>query len=108
MADEAQMLPVLSVNKYGKGQGIYLADFNFTNANTRLLLNLISTASNEDHNDRYLTSNFETECAYYPENRSLIVINNSNTSQTTDIILKEETNTMTLEPYQTVILRNVE
>ena len=34
-------VPTLTVNKFGSGMGIYMASFEKTNRNTRLLLNLI-------------------------------------------------------------------
>ena len=65
----------------GKGQGIYLSGFEVNNANTRMLLNLILDAGGEAPNGLYLTDNAEMECAFYPESRTLVVINNADTVQ---------------------------
>lgn len=70
-------VPTLTVNKFGSGMGIYMASFEKTIENTRLLLNLILLAGGEDRNGLYLTDNCCTECAYYPGSGQLVVINNS-------------------------------
>ncbi|WP_274484149.1 1,3-beta-galactosyl-N-acetylhexosamine phosphorylase C-terminal domain-containing protein [Paenibacillus polymyxa] len=38
---------------------------------------MIRFAGNELHETKYITDNLYTECAYYPESKILIVINNS-------------------------------
>ena len=45
--------PTLTVNKFGSGMGIYMASFEKTIENTRLLLNLILLAGGEDRNGLY-------------------------------------------------------
>ena len=73
--------PLLARNVFGKGQGIYLSGFEVNNANTKMLLNLILDAGGEAPNGLYLTDNDEMECAFYPESRTLVVINNAETAQ---------------------------
>ena len=81
-------VPTLTVNRFGKGYGIYLASFEKTIENTRMLLNLIRMAGGELENDLYLTDNIYTECAYYPGSGQLVVINNSDQPQTTGVQTK--------------------
>ena len=98
---EENGLPTLSVHAFGKGKGIYLSAFEVNNANTRMLLNLILFAAGKDLNQNYLTDNVETECAYYPGSRQLVVINNSNCVQTTNIQTENGRMQFTLQPFET-------
>ena len=77
--------PTLTMHRFGRGMGLYFASFEKTNANTRLLLNLILAAGHEDLSACWLTDNAETECAYYPGSRRLIVVNNSDAPQRTTV-----------------------
>lgn len=95
--------PLVTINTFGKGKGIYLSSFEVNNANTRLLLNLILASGKEDSNEYYLTDNEQMECAYYPESKTLVVINNSDTTQTTTIKTEYGTKTVTLEAFDTNI-----
>ena len=74
-------VPVFTMNRFGKGLGIYMASFEKTIENTRMLLNLILLAGGEDLDGLYLTDNPYTECAYYPGSGQLVVINNSEENQ---------------------------
>ena len=96
--------PVLTVHDFGKGKGIYLSSFQFGPANTRLLYQLIRYAGGEDVTGIYMTDNLYTECAYYPESKTLVVINNSDTQQKTRVETHAGTKELTLEPYQTMFL----
>lgn len=96
--------PVLTVHDFGKGKGIYLSSFEFTPANTRLLYQLIRFAGGEGITGMYMTDNLYTECAYYPESKTLVVINNSDTAQKTCVETHIGMKKLTLEPYQTMFL----
>ena len=97
-------VPTLTVNRFGKGYGIYLASFEKTIENTRMLLNLIRIAGGELENDLYLTDNIYTECAYYPGSGQLVVINNSDQPQTTGVQTKNGRVEISLEAYATKML----
>lgn len=95
--------PLLVRNAFGKGQGIYLSKFNVNNANTKLLLNLILDAGGEEIDGLYLTDNAEMECAFYPESRTLIVINNAETAQECSIKTEYGVENVWLEAFDTII-----
>ena len=97
-------VPTLTVNRFGKGYGIYLASFEKTIENTRMLLNLIRMAGGELENGLYLTDNAYTECAYYPGSGRLVVINNSDQPQTTNVLTKNGSVEVSLEAYATKML----
>ncbi len=77
--------PVLTVNEFGKGKGIYLSTFETNTINNRLLLNILMYAAGIDQSSTLVTDNAMTECAYFPSDKKLIVINNSDTPQSTKI-----------------------
>lgn len=101
---EKDGLPVLTVHDFGKGKGIYLASFQISDANTRLLYQLIRYAGGEGVTGLYMTDNLHTECAYYPGSRKLVVINNSGQPQKTGVETETGRREVALEPYETVFI----
>lgn len=95
--------PLLTVNTFGKGKGIYLSSFEVNNENTRMLLNLILSGSGEGIDGCYLTDNAQMECAYYPESKTLVVINNADTKQSANIKTEFGIEKITLEAFDTLI-----
>lgn len=95
--------PLLTRNTFGRGQGIYLSAFEVTNANTRMLLNLILDGGGDAA--YYLTDNAEMECAYYPESGTLVVINNADTQQECSIHTESGVQRVRLDAYDTLIQR---
>ncbi len=63
MADEENR-PLVTVNQFGSGKGIYLASFQVDLENTRMLYQLIRYAGGEGTSGLYMTDNLYTECAY--------------------------------------------
>ena len=96
--------PVLTVNDFGRGKGIYLASFQVNPENTRMLYQLIRYAGGEGLNGIYMTDNLYTECAYYPESSKLVVINNSDEKQTATIPTEKGSHTVTIDPYDTIFI----
>lgn len=95
--------PLMTKNSFGKGCGIYMSSFSVNNQNTKMLLNLILQAGGEAIDGNYLTDNADMECAYYPESRTLIVINNTNSVQETTINTEFGTEKIKLEAFDTLI-----
>ena len=102
MADGDQ--PLVTLNNFGKGKGIYLASFEVDLFNTRMLYQLIRYAGGEGVTGQYMTENLYTECAYYPASKKLVVINNSDVEQTTTIPTEAGDKTVTLAPYDTTFV----
>ncbi|MBQ9119588.1 MAG: 1,3-beta-galactosyl-N-acetylhexosamine phosphorylase [Lachnospiraceae bacterium] len=102
MADGDQ--PLVTINEFGKGKGIYLASFDVDLANTRMLYQLIRYAGGEGVTGLYMTDNANTECAYYPASKKLVVINNSGEDQTATVQTEQGEVTVTLAPYATTFV----
>lgn len=102
MADDEK--PLVTVNEFGKGKGIYLASFQVDQENTRMLYQLIRYAGGEGVHGLYMTDNLYTECAYYPESKKLVVINNSDREQKTTVPTEQGDRTVTIAPYDTTFI----
>jgi beta-D-galactosyl-(1->4)-L-rhamnose phosphorylase len=74
-------VPVFTVNRFGKGKGIYLTSFTVDPNAARFLLNLLLYAAGLDREQLYTTGNPYTECAYYPAANTLAVVNMSGEEQ---------------------------
>ncbi len=96
--------PLVTVNEFGKGKGIYLASFQVNLVNTRMLYHLIRFAGGEGTSGLYMTDNLYTECAYYPQSKKLVVINNSDVEQTTTIPTECGDKTVTIVAYDTTFI----
>lgn len=97
--------PTITVNAFGAGKGIYMSSFNTNNENNRLFLNLLLYAKKLPLDQFYLTQNPETECAYYPDDGVLAIINNSSGLQKTVVKTQKRTVEETLESYSTKLIK---
>ena len=97
---------MITTKQFGQGRSVYLSGHQFTPENVRLLHRAIFYAAQaEEQYETYTCSNIYTECAYYPNRRKLVVINNSNQTQDTLITLeKGKTLETSLEPYSLQII----
>jgi beta-D-galactosyl-(1->4)-L-rhamnose phosphorylase len=78
--------PRIAAHNFEKGRAIYLSGYKFTPQNTRLLHRALYWAAKYEGNFKSWTcSNINTECAYYPKNKKLIVINNSDKPEKTKV-----------------------
>lgn len=80
---------LLATNEYGKGRSVYMAGLPYNPQNAKLLMRSIYYAANkEDELYRYYATNEYVEvCAYESINR-VIVINNTNLKQSTNLFIK--------------------
>jgi len=102
--------PTLAANEFEKGRGVYISGFRFSLDSTRLLMRAILWAGhNEDKMDTFICDNINTECAYYPDSKKLVVINNSEEKQTANIKTKSAKEIkVEVEAFDIVILENIE
>ncbi|MBQ7769818.1 MAG: 1,3-beta-galactosyl-N-acetylhexosamine phosphorylase, partial [Clostridia bacterium] len=90
----------MAVNEYGKGRSFYVTGLPYSFENARLLYKAMCYVS---HKDLYVSysSNPLTECNYYPTSGKYAVVNNSNTTQTTDFYdIDGKKTTLTLQPME--------
>lgn len=102
---EENGIPTVTAYSFGKGQGIYLASFERDLANTRMLLNMMLYGTGRLADQNYITDNAATECAYYPESKILVVINNSDVIQKTSVNTEVGVQTVELEAFATKMIQ---
>lgn len=98
-------IPCVTMHPFGKGKGVYMSSFRTNEENTRTLMNIILCLTGEGTDQNYITDNFYCECAYYPDGKQLVVINNSDTEQTTTVKTEFGDKTVTLGAFDTQIVQ---
>lgn len=79
---EKEGAPALTANQFGQGRGVYMAGFRYSLESARLLMRAICwAAGKEDAADTFVCDNLYTECAYYPDTKNLVIINNAEEPQ---------------------------
>lgn len=101
---EREGAPLATLHDFGSGKGVYLSSYQHSVANTRALLEIILLAAGEPLEQEFVTDQPYTECAYYPESRTLVLINNSDKEQTTTVRAGGKAITETLAAYDTRIM----
>lgn len=91
-SDETELLAgtpdkvLLSTHNFGKGKAVYMADYLHTPENIRLFFRTILwTTGLEKKMKLWFTSNYNTDCACYPQVNQFVVMNNTDLSQRTTI-----------------------
>lgn len=99
--------PCFTVHDYGKGKGIYLGGYRYSAESTRLLLRTICFGQGQtDNMKNYICSNPLMECAYFPKSKKLIVINNGDTTEKTQIYTHERGEiTVEVAPYELEVIK---
>ena len=102
---EKDGIPVITRHGFGKGTGVYISGFVTNEKNTRMLLEMILDLTGEGLDQNYITDNLYCECAYYPNGGELVVINNSDCEQTTNIKTETGDKRVTLGAFDTAIIK---
>lgn len=98
-------IPCVTMHPFGKGNGVYMSSFKTNEENTRTLMNIILCLTGEGMDQKYITDNLFCECAYYPNDKKLVVINNSDAEQTTTVKTDTGDKTVTLGAFDTAIIQ---
>ena len=95
---EADGAPTVTAHRVGEGCGVYLSGFRVNPENTRMLLNLMLWASGRSLRQPWLADTPKAECAWFPEARKLVVINNSGEALTARVSTDWGEETVELAP----------
>ena len=94
-------VPQLTVNRFGKGCGVYMSGFSFTVESARMLLDLLLAATGQLEQAVYISADPRVEAAYYPHSRTLIAVNNADEDVATTISLPGGSLAVALHPLET-------
>lgn len=96
----------IATNDFFNGKAVYLSGFKFSPENTRLLLRTLFYAANKQNEfGAFVSSNVLTECTYFPESGKLVVVNCSNSNETTSVTgANGKVYDFSLEPFGTEII----
>ena len=92
---------LLAARQFGRGRSVFFAGLPYSLENSRLLYRAILwAAGKEAEAKRWICSNVNTDCAYYPEAGACVVVNNVDSRQTTLLHTGGGAPvTITLKPY---------
>jgi 1,3-beta-galactosyl-N-acetylhexosamine phosphorylase len=77
---------LLAVNSFGKGRTVYMADYLHKPENIRLVFRAIIWAAGlENKLQKWFSSNYNTDCAYYPQVKEFVIMNNTQENQKTKV-----------------------
>ncbi len=99
---DSENSPLVTEHKFGNGLGVYFTGYRHTTENASTLLDIILNATNTEK--MYITDNKYTECAYYPGNNTLVVINNSEEEQKATVNTPKGEKTVTLDGYDIAVI----
>lgn len=95
---------LVSASSFGKGHGVYMSGFTYSNENARLLYRALLFAANaQSKAEHFLPEDVRVECAYYPASGSLVYINNSPSTVKTRVSTPWGMREVTLQPEGIVI-----
>lgn len=101
---EVDGTPAIAAHAFGKGRGVYMAGFEYSPVNARMLLNLLLWAKGLPLNSDWLTTDPETETAWFPADKTLVVINNSTQKKSTVVKTPDGDIAVELDGLETKIL----
>lgn len=96
-------VPVMTVNDFGKGKAVYMSSFRVGANSTRMLLELLAYLSGAEKT--YLSDNALVESAYYPADKTLVALNNSEEAVKASIQLPEGKIDVELQPMETRMIQ---
>ena len=96
--------PQMTVNRFGKGYGVYMSDFARGDGGNRMLLDVLLYVTGQAGKAPYLPDDCRAEAAYYPADRTLIVINNAEEEVSCSVSTPGQPLKLTLKPLETKII----
>lgn len=102
---EAAGAPQMTLNRFGKGLGVYMSSFKVGAQSTRMLLELLLHAAGAKAEDVYLSDSATVETAYYPADQVLVVLNNAEEAVDTVIQTPDGPLNVHLEAMETKMIQ---
>jgi beta-D-galactosyl-(1->4)-L-rhamnose phosphorylase len=109
--DAVNNIPTITLKEFGKGRGVYCANFSVLEASSqvslpmiKLLQNLLIYAKTDSLEIEGLTNDLYTECAVFPDAQKVVFINNSDASRYAATVWEGNRYMAELEPFKMKIL----
>ena len=97
-------VPQMTLNRFGKGLGVYMSGFRVGTESTRMLLELLLYACQIPPQEAYLSGSPLVETAYFPADRTLVAVSNAEEEIRTVLHTPSGDREITLSPMETRIL----
>ncbi len=92
--------PILTLHAFGRGKAVYMGNFFYTPAGARMLLEMLLCLTGKDGAAAGITEDGMTECAWYPESRTLVVMNNTPDFLETEVRFPLGSQRISLNPFE--------
>jgi beta-D-galactosyl-(1->4)-L-rhamnose phosphorylase len=96
--------PQLTVHDFGKGKAAWMSGFTYSPEAAGMLLNLLLYLTGKDGKAAAACDNPQTEAAWFPQSRKLVVLNNGETAAKTRVSWPGGSAELFLEPMETRIM----
>ena len=94
--------PLLTLHSFGRGKAVYLGGFTYSPRAARMLLELLLFLTGTNGEPAGLTSDPLTECAWFPGQHTLVVMNSADVPADTRVALPGRDIPVHLEAHETV------
>ena len=99
---DADGTPTLTLRTFGKGKAVYLGGFAYSPRAARMLLETLLYLTGADGRSAGLTDDAQAECAWFPGQRTLVVMNSADAPATVNVALPGGTERVALAAHETV------
>lgn len=95
-------VPAVTRRRFGKGQGLYLCEYRYSNENTLALRSLLEESRR--YSSVVASNNPWVDCAWFPSLGKVVLANSSDRRQHVVVTMSGTSHTMEVDPYALVVV----